>query len=302
MKPRARSRFPVDRRLTVRMVITMLLLGLLYALFGAVLLVLLGSWLPVVVILALVLLAQYWFSDRIALYAMHGVVLTPEQEPRLHAILDRLCAQADMPKPALAVSYAELPNAFATGRNPSHSVLCVTTGLTRRLTDDEVEAVLAHELSHVAHRDVVVITIASFVAVLAGLLMRASFYGAVLGGRGRQGAALGAAFAAVAMFSAIVYGLGFILIRALSRYRELAADRSGAILTGQPSSLAHALVKLDAAGTGIPTEDLRRAAAFNAFLITPAGRRGGSLLSTHPDLRTRLDRLAQLATALEQHE
>jgi heat shock protein HtpX len=275
-------------------------LGLRHIAFGAALLVLFGSWVPIVAITAALLGAQYWFSDRMALSAMRAVEVGPEEEPRLYPIFARLCAQADTPKPALAIATTDLPHAFAAGRTPTHSVLCVTTGLTKQLTDDEVEAVLARELSRLAHRDAVVTTIASFLALLVGLLIRIPFRTAPLGGAGWQtNPMLGTGLIVTVV---AVYVLGFLAARALSRHRELAADRGGAILTGQPSSLARALVKLDAAGTPIPTRDLRTLTARDKLAITSAGRRGRSAFSTHPDLPTRLDRLAKLTTALERPE
>lgn len=227
------SRFRSDPRLTVRMTVTLFLLGLLYVAFVAALIVLLKSWVLVVVVAALVLGAQYWFSDRIALYAMHGRIVEREEYPQLHGVVDRLCAVADMPKPLVAVSDIDMPNAFATGRNADHAVLCVTTGLLRRLEPDELEGVLAHELSHVAHKDVAVITVASFLGVIAGLIVRFAFYSQLFGGRGRKDQNTVAIFMAVMAVSAAVYAISFLLIRALSRYRELAADRSAALLTEQ---------------------------------------------------------------------
>src|SRR5919109_1508122 len=209
-----RTRFRPDRQLTSRMLITMFLLGLLYVAFAAVLFVLLKSVVVVVVIAALLLFAQFWFSDRIALFAMRGQIVTPEQAPELHGIVDRLCATANMPKP--------------------------------RLERQELEAVLAHELSHVAHRDVAVITIASFIGVLAGLIARFAFYSELFGG-GRRNNNDQSAFvvlAVVMLVSVTVYAISFLLIRALSRYRELAADRAAAILTARPSDLASALQKV----------------------------------------------------------
>jgi len=303
MSSRARTRFSSDRQLSARMLVTMFLLGLLYVGFIAVLLALLRSWALVIVIAAGLLVVQYWYSDKIALFAMHGRLVTPEQQPHLHGILDRLCAAADMPKPGLALSNLDLPNAFAAGRNPNHAVLCVTSGLVRRLDDDELEGVLAHELSHIAHRDVAVITIASFLGVLAGLVARFAFYSTLLGGRGRQSnPAFLAVVSALVVVSVAVYTASFLLIRTLSRYRELAADRAGAMLTGRPTHLASALLKLDSAAARIPVRDLRTAQAFNAFFITPAqgSRKGGLslLLSTHPSLQQRLDQLGELATRL----
>jgi heat shock protein HtpX len=295
-----RSRFHSDRRLTVRMTVTMFLLGLLYVAFVAALVVLLKSWVLVVVIAAAVLGAQYWFSDRIALYAMHGRVVEREEYPELHGVVDRLCAVADMPKPLVAVSNMDMPNAFATGRNADHAVVCVTTGLLQRLEPAELEGVLAHELSHVAHKDVAVITIASFLGVLAGLVVRFAFYSELFG-RGRRDQNTLAVLGIVMGVSAAVYALSFVLIRALSRYRELAADRAAALLTGRPSALAAALTKVDGDIARIPSEDLRTAQAFNAFYFTPAFGKGAGLarlFSTHPSLEQRLEQLGRISAEL----
>ncbi|MGV9349408.1 zinc metalloprotease HtpX [Streptomyces spiralis] len=295
------SRFRSDRRLTVRMGVTLFLLGLLYVAFVAALIVLLKSWVLVVVIAAVALGAQYWFSDRIALFAMHGRVVEREEYPELHAVVDRLCAIADMPKPVVAVSNLDMPNAFATGRNPDNAVVCVTTGLLRRLEPAELEGVLAHELSHVAHKDVAVITVASFLGVVAGLVVRFAFYSELFGGRGRKDQNTLAVFAMVMGVSAAVYAISFLLIRALSRYRELAADRAAALLTGRPSALASALTKVTGDIARIPSEDLRTAQAFNAFYFTPAlGSEPGisRLFSTHPSLEQRLEQLGQISAEL----
>ncbi|MEU3292629.1 zinc metalloprotease HtpX [Streptomyces longwoodensis] len=294
-----RSRFRSDPRLTVRMTVTLFLLGLLYVAFVVALVLLLKSWLLVVVVAAALLGAQYWFSDRIALFAMRGRVVEREEYPELHAVVDRLCALADMSKPVVAVSAMEMPNAFATGRNPDHAVVCVTTGLLRRLEPAELEGVLAHELSHVAHKDVAVITVASFLGVIAGLIVRFAFYSGLFGGRRDQNTA--AVLAAVMGVSIAVYALSFLLIRALSRYRELAADRAAALLTGRPSALASALTKVSGDIARIPTRDLRTAQAFNAFYFTPAaGREPGieRIFSTHPTLRQRVEQLARISAEL----
>ncbi|MFE6485060.1 zinc metalloprotease HtpX [Streptomyces sp. NPDC057757] len=295
-----RSRFRSDRRLTVRMTVTLFLLGLLYVAFIAALIALMRSWVLVVVIAAAFLGAQYWFSDRIALFAMRGRIVEREEYPRLHGVVDRLCAIADMPKPLVAVSDIDMPNAFATGRNPDHAVLCVTTGLLRRLEPDELEGVLAHELSHVAHKDVAVITVASFLGVIAGLIVRFAFYSQLLGG-GRRDQNTALVFMAVMTVSAAVYAISFLLIRALSRYRELAADRAAAQLTGRPSALASALTKVTGDIARIPTKDLRTAQAFNAFYFTPAlGAEPGVVkyFSTHPSLEQRLEQLARMSVEL----
>ncbi|MGW5324451.1 zinc metalloprotease HtpX [Streptomyces sp. NPDC004014] len=294
------SRFRSDRRLTVRMSVTLFLLGLLYVAFVAALIVFLKSWLLVVVVVGAMFVAQFWFSDRIAMFAMRGRVVEREEYPELHAVVDRLCAIADMPKPVVAVSDMGMPNAFATGRNPDNAVVCVTTGLLRRLEPAELEGVLAHELSHVAHKDVAVITIASFLGVIAGLIVRFAFYSQILGG-GRRDQNTAAVFAAVMAVSAAVYAISSLLIRALSRYRELAADRAAAHLTGRPSALASALTKVSGDIARIPTEDLRTAQAFNAFYFTPAtGREPGveRFFSTHPTLQQRLDQLGRISAEL----
>ncbi|MEU3253942.1 zinc metalloprotease HtpX [Streptomyces sp. NPDC006997] len=295
-----RSRFQSDRRLTFRMGVTLFLLGLLYVAFIAALLVLLKSWVLVVVVAAGLLGAQYWFSDRIALYAMRGRVVEREEYPELHAVVDRLSAMADMPKPVVAVSGMDMPNAFATGRNAEHAVVCVTDGLLRRLDPVELEGVLAHELSHVAHRDVAVITVASFLGVIAGLIVRFAFYSQLFGG-GRRDQNTAVVFMTVMGVSAAVYAISFLLIRALSRYRELAADRAAAQLTGRPSALAAALTKVTGDIARIPTKDLRTAQAFNAFYFTPAlGRDPGiaRLFSTHPTLEERLEQLGRMSAEL----
>jgi heat shock protein HtpX len=290
------SRIRPDRGLTARMGLTMFLLGLLYVGFAAALVVLLQSIVLIVLILGGLLFAQYWFSDRIALAALHSQLVTPAQYPQLHGAVDRLCALADMPKPRVAVAGLSVPNAFATGRDADHAVVCVSTGLLALLDEKELEAVLAHELTHVAHRDVAVITIASFLGVVAGLMMRFTLYSQAFGGRRDQNTAL--VFAAVAAVSAAVYAISFVLIRTLSRYRELAADRDGALLTGEPSALASALVKLDTKASHIPRKDLRSVQAFNAFFISPVRTSFSELFSTHPSLQRRLEQLERISQDL----
>ncbi|HEY7947948.1 MAG TPA: zinc metalloprotease HtpX [Acidimicrobiales bacterium] len=303
-------RIPPDRQLTFRMFLTGLFIVLLY---GAVVGLLIALHLPftfVIVIALVVAFSQYWFSDKIALWGMHGHIVTPEQEPELHGIVDRLCALADMKKPRVAVAEVDMPNAFATGRNPNNSVVCATRGIMRRLEEPELEAVLAHEISHVAHRDVAVMTIASFLGMIAGLLTRVMLYTGLFGGFGggnnnnNQGGNQTALIEmGVLVVSAIVYAISFLLTMALSRYRELAADRSGAILIGRPSLLASALVKVTGEMSRIPTRDLRSAEHFNAFYFSPAIANGASLsslFSTHPPLQKRLDQLAKLEAEMNQ--
>jgi heat shock protein HtpX len=305
----ARTRFPADFGLSSRMLLTMFLLGLLYVVFVAVLVAVLGSqYLPLVLLIAGgFLFFQYFFSDRIALYAMRGHEVSPRQAPELHQMIDRLCALADMPKPRVAISDSDVPNAFATGRDQKHAVVCVTTGILRRLSEPELEAVLSHELSHVAHRDVAVMTLASFLGILAGFVVRAAIYGGAYGGFGGYGRSndnrdnTGVVILLVVLASAVVYALSFLLTRALSRYRELSADRAGAILIGRPSTLAAALVKVSGEMARIPTRDLRAAEPLNAFFFAPAVAPGfslSSLFATHPPLQRRLDQLARLEAQL----
>jgi heat shock protein HtpX len=304
-----------DRSLTWRMFMTGLFLVLLYGVVIAILIAVGLKFYLVLGVAAVLLFLQYWFSDRLALWGMHGREVTPEQAPALHGAIDRLCALADMPKPRVAIADTDIPNAFATGRSPKNAVVCATTGLLRRLDEPEIEAVLAHELSHVAHRDVAVMTIASTLGVVAGLTTRMMFYAGLFGGRGndQSGQQLAAIEGIVMLVSIVVYAISFLLTRALSRYRELAADRSGALLIGHPSTLAAALVKVTGEIGRIPTRDLRKAEAFNAFFFTPAitqrkpgGQGSGSgftlssLFSTHPTLERRLAQLAQLEAELGQ--
>jgi heat shock protein HtpX len=258
----------------------------------------------VLVIAGGLLFAQYFFSDKIALFSMGAKEVSPEQAPELHALVERLCVMADMPKPRVAIADTDVPNAFATGRTPEAAVVAVTKGIMRRLEPQELEAVLAHELSHVAHRDVAVMTIASFLGLVAGLLTRVLFYSGMYGGgfgRDERDGNSGAPVMVIMLVSALVYVISFLLTRALSRYRELSADRSGAILTGAPSSLASALVKISGDMGKIPTRDLRRAETVNALAFAPAISRGFSLSSmfdTHPSLQQRLDQLAKIEADL----
>ncbi|MHB8329651.1 MAG: zinc metalloprotease HtpX [Acidimicrobiales bacterium] len=284
-----------------------MLLVILYAALVGLLFALNISVVLIVIIAGGLLFAQYWFSDKIALFGMGGRIVTPEEEPELHGIVDRLCALADMKKPRVAVADVDMPNAFATGRNPNNAVVCATRGIMRRLEEPELEAVLAHELSHVAHRDVAIMTIASFLGMVAGMITRFTIYAGMFGGFGggdeRSGENAAVVELGVIVVSAIVYAVSFLLTMALSRYRELAADRAGAILIGRPSLLASALVKVTGEMSRIPTRDLRAAEHFNAFYFTPALSNGSSLsslFSTHPPLQKRLDQLAKLEAEMNE--
>jgi len=304
-----------DRGLTYRMLMTGFFVVLLYAVIIGVLFIFIKSLLLILIIGFGLLFCQYWFSAKIAMYAMHAKEVTPEQAPELHGVVDRLCALADMPKPKVAIASTDVPNAFATGRSPKSAVVCVTTGLLRRLDEPEVEAVLSHEISHVAHRDVAVMTIASGLGMIAGLMTRVMFYSELFGG-GRGGGNNQQSQAAlvemiIMLVSIIVYFISFLLTMALSRYRELAADRSGALLIGRPSLLASALVKITGEMGRIPTKDLRAAEPFNAFFFAPAVANGatqgggggfsfGNLFRTHPTLERRLAQLEALEHQLGQ--
>jgi len=296
----ARSRFLKDTGLTVRMSSVMFLLG---GLFVAVVVGLMwyADSTALAVVIGLVGLAvawgQWYFSDKLAMRGMRAHEVTPEEDPELHGIVDRLCALADMPKPRVAVSEVDLPNAFATGRSPDRSVVCVTAGIRQRLTPEELEAVLAHELSHVAHRDVLVMTLASSAGIIAGFVMRSWRFGA-LARRGKGAGAVG--FLGVLLISLLVYAVSFLLLRLLSRYRELCADRSGAYLTQKPAALASALQKITDEIAVTPKQDLRASQAMNAFFIAPAvsGLSLRTLTATHPSLEQRLDQLARIATEL----
>jgi len=296
--------------------LTMFLLGLVFVAFVIALVFILAAFkvgAGAIIFFAVLLgggltFGSLFWSDKIALRASGAQEVTPEEAPKLHGIVDRLCALADMPKPRVAIAQADMPNAFATGRNSQKAVLVVTTGLMRRLDDNELEGVIAHEMSHVAHKDVVVMTIASFLGIVAGLLVRFAFYGELFGGGGgrsnnnnNNGGAL-PILLIVMLVSVVVYAISFLLIRLLSRYRELAADRAGALLTGQPSALASALQKVSGAMSAIPTKDLREAQALNAFYFAPALKADtmtlSTIFSTHPSLERRLEQLSEISAQL----
>jgi heat shock protein HtpX len=292
----ARSRFRSDAGLTVRMSVVVLLLGALYVAVMAGLIVAGVGTVAVIVIALLLGVGQWYFSDKLAMAAMRAREVTPEQAPELHGMIDRLCALADMPKPRVAIADTDIPNAFATGRSPKHSVVCVTSGIMRRLDSEELEGVLSHELSHVAHRDVAVMTIAGFLGVAAGLVMR---WGLYFGGGRRDNNGV-PVWLIIWLGSIVVYLISFLLTRVLSRYRELCADRSGAYLTGKPSALASALTKISGEMARIPTRDLREEQAFNAFMFAPAlnGKSITGLFATHPPLEKRLEQLAKISADL----
>ncbi|HEY2593287.1 MAG TPA: zinc metalloprotease HtpX [Chloroflexota bacterium] len=320
----ARTRYASDPGLIARMGATMFLLGLVFAGFATGLVYLIAYYsahrhggsggmvnADVLIFFAAVIgigsaLGSYYWSDKIALRTSGAQLVTRDDSPqarRLHEIVDRLCALADMPKPRVAIAPTQMPNAFATGRNSKVAVLCATKGILDKLDDAELEGVLAHEMSHVAHKDVAVMTIASFLGIIAALMVRFAFYSELFGGRGRNNSQSQLLVIPIMLLSIVVYAVSFLLIRLLSRYRELSADRSGALLTGQPHALASALMKVTGDMGRIPMKDLREAEPLNAFYFAPAIRPGQSLatiFSTHPSLERRLKELDKISKQLGQ--
>ncbi|UAL28769.1 zinc metalloprotease HtpX [Nocardioides rotundus] len=300
----AQSRFIRDTGLTVRMTTVMFLLGALFVALIVTLMFLAGSsgyggLVPIIGLVGIgIAFYQWWSSDKVAMRAMRAREVTPEEAPELHGMIDRLCAQADMPKPRVGIADLSMPNAFATGRSPERAVVCVTTGIMGKLTPEELEAVLSHELSHVAHRDVLVMTLASSAGIVAGMLTRGAQWGAVGGRRGNNGGL--PAFLIVLAVSLVVYAISFFLTRLLSRYRELSADRAGAYLTQKPGALASALQKISGEIAATPQRDLRANKAMNAFFIAPAvsGMTLKTLTATHPPLQQRLEQLARIEAEL----
>jgi heat shock protein HtpX len=299
-----RKSYGRDLGLSLRMVLTGGLLGALYVAFGAVLVSILNVGIaPMLVIVIGLAFFQYYTSDKLALAAAGAKIVSREEAPELHAMVERLCAMADLPKPRVAVVDTEVPNAFATGRNPKHAAVAVTTGLWRRLEPREVEAVLAHELSHVANRDVLIMTIASFFAMLAALLTRiglwTGMWGGGLGGSSRNNNNQGGVpvWLVVLLVSMVTYLLSWILIRTISRYREYAADRGSALITGAPENLMSALQRISSDMLRIPQRDLREVAGMNAFFIVPTNWRQqvGELFMDHPPLEKRLAALERIA-------
>jgi heat shock protein HtpX len=301
MKRRSYGR---DAGLTLRMIFTSGLLGLLYVIFAVVLFQALNVGLaPMIVIVVGMAFFQYFTSDKLALAAAGAKVVSREQAPALHDMVERLCAMADLPKPKIAMMDTPVPNAFATGRSPKHAAVCVTTGLWERLEPKEVEGVLAHELSHIANRDVLIMTLASFFAMLAAMLTRFGLYfgmwgGGGFGGGGNRNNNNGPPiWLIVFAVSIVVYAVSFVLIRTISRYREYAADRGSALITGSPEYLMSALQKISSQMTLIPNRDLRQVEGMSAFFIMPTKvkRVASELFMDHPPLEKRIAALAEIA-------
>ena len=294
--------FGRDTGLQARMLLTVFLLGLVYALLVAVLIASGAGAVTIAIVAAGLFAVQLFTSDKIALASMGARVVTPEQAPQLHAIIDRLCVQANIPKPRVAIAQTPMPNAFAVGRTPKTATVCATTGILQLLEPVELEAVLGHEITHVVNRDVVVMTIASFFASIAAFITQFGFlFGGGFGG-GNRNNQNNNGFFIVILVSAAVYVISFLLLQALSRYREFAADRGSAIITGRPSALISALMKIDGGMARIPTRDLRAASSeLAAFYIFPPKAKQGltNLFSTHPPLTARIERLQRLEAQLQ---
>jgi heat shock protein HtpX len=296
------SNFGKDTGLQLRMLMTMFLLGVVYLVFMAALFAAGAAAGLIVVIAAFVLLIQLFASDKIALATLGAKEVSPEEQPELHGIVERLCVQADLPKPRVCVMDTNMPNAFAMGRSQKSATVCATSGILQMLDTAELEGVIGHELTHVINRDVMVMTLASFFATLAALVAQFSLFfgGGFGGGYGRsreqeEGALL------ILLVSVLVYAISFMLLQALSRYREFAADRGSAVLTGRPSALASALVKISGTIERIPSQDLRQAEGMSAFFIVPARTKKSlmNLFSDHPSLEKRLDALSRLESQLQ---
>jgi heat shock protein HtpX len=297
MKRKAYGR---DAGLTARIIFTSSLLGLLYVLFALVLFYVLNAGLVVMLVIVVgIALFQYFTSDKLALRASGAKVVDRDEAPALHDMIERLAALADLPKPRVAIIESDVPNAFATGRNQKHAAVAVTTGLWNRLEPEEIEGVLAHELSHIANRDVLVMTVASFFAMLAGLLTRWGLYSGMFGGFGgnRDNNNSLPIWLIVLLVSVVTYFLSQILILAISRYREFAADRGSALITGAPEHLMSALQKIASQITMIPQQDLRQVETMNAFFIVPTNWKKATteLFMTHPPLEKRLAALSEIA-------
>jgi heat shock protein HtpX len=296
--PRPTS-FGKDTGLQIRMTVTLFLLGLVYVVLIVALLAANVSGITVAIIAGGLAAVNLFASDKLALAAMGARVVTPQEAPQLHAIVERLCVQADLPKPKVAVANTRMPNAFALGRSPKSATVCATTGIMELLTPAELEGVMAHELTHVANRDVLVMTLAGFFATIAAYIVQ---FGFLFGGGGSFGDDDdNPSFFVLLIVSLVVYVVSFLLMQALSRYREFAADRGAAIITGRPSALASALTKISSGMQSIPQKDLRASGELNAFFIYPAavGKGISGLFATHPPIEKRLEALARLESQLQ---
>ncbi len=291
--------FGKDTGLQVRMLTTLFLLGLVYVVFMGALILGTGLPIPVVLIgLAALFAFQYFSSEALGLRAMGAREVSPQEAPELHAMVERLCIQGDIPKPKVAVAYTAMPNAFALGRSPKHATVCATTGIMELLSPAELEGVMAHELTHVANRDVAIMTLASFFASLAAMIIQFGFFFG--GGGGYDDDDDSAGVLPLILVSVVVYVVSFFLMQALSRYREFAADRGAAIVTGRPSALSSALLKISRGMERVPQQDLRSSEMAAFYIFPPGLKKGlGNLFSTHPPMEQRIEALSRLETQLQ---
>jgi heat shock protein HtpX len=294
-----------DAGLTARMIVSFAVLTMLYIIFLSVLAYVGVSAIAIAVIAGIMILAQWYFSDRIVLWSTGAKIVSREQFPELHDLIERIVARNNLSKPRIAVVNTRMPNAFATGKTPKSSIVAVTTGLMDQLDNEELEGVIAHELAHIKNRDVLILTLASIFSMIAWYLMRFGMYGAMFGGGGSGGGYgrrgnEGAAMLLILLIAIITWIASFLIIRAISRYREYVADRDGALITGKPSKLASALLKISGTMKRIPTRDLREVEGMNAFFIIPAlsGDALTNLFSTHPSVDQRVKKLMEMEAAM----
>ncbi|HYZ59890.1 MAG TPA: zinc metalloprotease HtpX [Nitrososphaeraceae archaeon] len=293
-----------DSGLVARMVLSFAILGLLYIVFLSVLAYIGLGFLPITVIALMMIMAQWYFSDKIVMWSAGAKVVTREQFPELHNLVERIVARNNLPKPKIAVINSRMPNAFATGKGPKSSVVAVTTGLMDTLNTEELEGVIAHELTHIRNRDVLVLTLASLFSTVAWYLMQFGFYGGLYGGGmgygGNRNNNSGGAMIIVIAVALLTWVVSFLIIRAISRYREFAADRGSAQMTGKPIELANALMKISGTMKNVPTRDLRQEEGLNAFFIVPAlsGSTIGNLFSTHPPIQKRVQKLMEMEASM----
>ena len=289
-----------DAGLTARMIISFAVLTVLYIVFLSVLAYAGVGAIAIAVIAGILILAQWYFSDKIVLWSTGAKIVSREQFPELHDLVERIVARNNLSKPRIAVINTRMPNAFATGKTPKSSIVAVTIGLMDQLDPEELEGVIAHELAHIKNRDVLVLTLASLFSMIAWYLMRFGMYGAMFGGHGRRDNQGGAAMLLILVIAIVTWVASFLIIRAISRYREYVADRDGALITGKPSKLASALLKISGTMKRIPTRDLREVEGMNAFFIIPAisGDALTNLFSTHPPVAQRVKKLMEMEAAM----
>jgi heat shock protein HtpX len=289
-----------DAGLTVRMIISFAVLSVLYIVFLSVLAYVGVGAIAIAVIAGILILAQWYFSDKIVLWSTGAKIVSREQFPELHDLVERIVARNNLSKPRIAVINMRMPNAFATGKTPKSSIVAVTIGLMDQLDQEELEGVIAHELAHIKNRDVLVLTLASLFSMIAWYMMRFGMYGGMFGGHGRRDNQGGAAMLLILLIAIVTWIASFLIIRAISRYREYVADRDGALITGKPSKLASALLKISGTMKRVPTRDLREVEGMNAFFIIPAisGDALTNLFSTHPPVAQRVKKLMEMEAAM----